>query len=259
MRSAIVRASAAAVLALATVAAAPDNGTTTEALALGTLVKASFTTADGRVVRVESAIYPRELVTFRVLDWPFGGPPGETVRRSLQAGVLAAVDGGYIVNGHPDGLLEIGGRVHEPPVARLSGVVGRAKDDTPVVAPVRDVEAASLRDAIQSGPFVVDPGGAIGIRRDDGTRARRALVIVGDGSIGFAITSDCGLSELARALVASPRVFGVERVERALNLSGDGAAGLAVRLPNDRVESVPELARLRTVLQIVKRASATAP
>jgi len=253
LRKTVLRACAAAALALATAGAAPDSGMTVEPLAVGSLVRSAFVAPGGRVVRVESAVFPRALVTFRVLDWPYGGPKGETVRRSLQAGVLAAVDGGYVVNGRPDGLLEIDGRVHELPVAHLSGVVGSAKDDAPVVAPVKDVEAAGLRDAIQSGPFLVDPGGALGIRRDDGARARRALVVVGDQQIAVAITSRCGLYELANALVGSPQTFGVAHVERALNLSGDGAAGFAVRLPNDAVESIPEFVRPRTVLTVVLR------
>ncbi len=259
MTCTILRATSAAALVLATAGAAPDASPSVEPLAVGSLVKSAFVVPGGRVVHVESAVFPRELVTFRVLDWPYGGPAGETVRRSLQAGVLAAVDGGFVVNGRPDGLLEIDGRVHAPPVAHLSGVVGSAKDDAPVVASVKEVDAAGLRDAIQSGPFIVDPGGALGIRRDDGERARRVLVIVSDRHIAVAITSPCGLYELANALVGSPRTFGVAHVERALNLSGDRAAGFAVRLPNDAVESVPEFLRPRTVLTVVLRAGVRAP
>ena len=104
--SAILRALSAAALARATAGAVPHAAPPGEPRAGGARGEAAVATPGGRVVRVESAVFPRELVTFRVLDWPFGGPKGETVLRSLQAGVLAAVDGGFVVNGRPDDAVE---------------------------------------------------------------------------------------------------------------------------------------------------------
>jgi hypothetical protein len=160
-------------------AAAPAGSTSVEPLAIGTLVRSSFTASVHRTVLVQAAIFPRERVTFGVLDYPLGGPVGETVRRSFSPEVVAAVTGGYFGPGYrPKGLLEIGGSVHEPARSDLSGIVGSMVDGTPVVEPAAGVPTAALKDAIQAGPFIVDPGGVFGILSDDHQHARRAIVFV---------------------------------------------------------------------------------
>ncbi len=248
----------AALLVIAALGAAPEPSSSVQPLALGSLVVSQFVTARGDVVHVEAAVFPRDRVTIRVVDRPLGGPPGQIVRRAMEPKALAAINGGYSTGRFaPDGLYEIDGRVRQPARSGLSGVVGSTKDGTPIVARPDEVDAGSIRDAVQSGPFVVDPGGANGIRSDDGSRARRSLVVVSDGSIAFAITSACGLYDLAQALVASPQTFGVDRVERALNLAGGPSTGFAVRLPSNDIHSVPETFRLRTVLTIEQRAAET--
>ena len=156
-------------------------------------------------------------------------------------------------------MLEIDGVVRQPARVGLSGVVGSASDDAPVVAVAEGIDTAKLRDALQTGPFLVDPGGAHGIRRDDGKRAQRSLVILTKDRIAIAVTSRCGLYDLATALVRSPWLFGVDHVERALNLDGGPSSGFAVRLLSGDVESVPESTRLRTVLTIVERSPSPTP
>ena len=243
--------------ASAMLGAAPAGGPTAEPLALGTLVRSSFVASDHRTVHVQAAIFPRDRVTIGIVDYPLGGPPGEMVSRAFSPPVVAAVTGGYFDARYPRGLLELGGKVHEPARTGLSGIAGSMADETPVVIPAADFSAFSLKDAIQAGPFVVDPGSAFGIRRDDRQYDRRAIVFLADDSIGVALTSSCTLYELAEGLTRSPAAFGVERVERALNLSGGPSAGMAVRLPDGRVESDPERIRIRTVLTIRRRAAKT--
>ena len=241
-------------LVLATLGVAPPPSPSVQNMALGTFVRSSFTASDRRTVQVQAAVFPRDRVTLGVVDLPLGGPVGETVTRAFGPGVVAAVTGGFFGPGyHPKGLLEIGGSVHDPARADLSGFAGSSKDGTPVVAPIAYLATASMNDAIQAGPFVVDPGGKFGIRSDDGQHARRTIVILSEDAVGVALTSSCTLYELADGLVASPKSFGVDHVERALNLSGGPSAGFAVRLPNGSVESDPERVRIRTVLTIRTR------
>ena len=242
--------------ATAMLGAAPASAPSVEPLALGTLVRSSFVASDRNVVQVQTAIFPRDRVTIGIVDYPLGGPVGETVSRAFSPPVVAAVTGGFFVGGYrPKGLLEIGGSVREPARDDLSGIVGSLADETPVVIPAKGVATAALKDAIQAGPFVVDPGGSFGIRSDDRQHARRAIVLLAGESIAVALTSSCTLYELAEGLTRSPAAFGVERVERALNLSGGPAAGIAVRLPDGRVEGDPERIRIRTVLTIRRRAA----
>jgi hypothetical protein len=248
----LTRASLAA-LAVAMLGAAPAVRTV-QPLAVGSFAVSQFVASGGNVVHVEAAVFPRDRVTIRVVDRPLGGPPGQIVLRAMEPQVLAAIDGGYFTQGFvPNGLYEIGGVVRQPARSRLSGVVGSAKDGTPVVDWANTIDVAAMRDAMQSSPFVVDPGGVNGIRRDDGSRQRRSLVVVSTDSIVFVTTSACGLYDLAKALVTSPQTFGVERVDRALNLGGGPSAGFAVRLPSNDMHSVPETIRIRTVLTIEER------
>jgi hypothetical protein len=252
----IRRAALALFAAIATLGAAPASGPTVEPLALGTFVRSNFVASGHRTVQVQAAIFPRDRVTIGIVDYPLGGPVGEMVSRAFSPPVLAAVTGGYFGAGYyPNGLLVIGGKVREPARADLSGIVGSLADETPVVVPSAGVSTASLQDAIQAGPFVVDPGGTFGIRSDDGHHDRRAIVFLAGEQIGVALTSSCTLYELAEGLTRSPTAFGVERVERALNLSGGPSAGIGVRLPDGRVEGDPERIRIRTVLTIRQRAS----
>ena len=243
--------------AAALLAAAPPNGPELLPLAIGTLVRSSFVASDHHIVQVQAAIFPRDRVTIGIVDYPLGGPVGGTVSRAFSPDVVAAITGSFFLQGYrPKGLLEIGGSVHEPARADLSGIVGSMTDDTPVVVPAAGVSTDALKDAIQAGPFIVDPGGSFGIRSDDRQHGRRAIVILSADKIGVALTSSCTLYELAEGLTQSPATFGVERVERALNLSGGPSAGIAFRLPSGRVEGDPEQIRIRTVLTIRKRAAA---
>ncbi len=242
-------------VAIATLAAARPSGPSTEPLALGMHVRSSFVASDQRTVQVEAAIFPRDRVTIGVVDYPLGGPVGEMVRRAFSPDVVAAVTGGYFGARFPRGLLEIGGSVHEPVRDDLSGIAGSLTDGTPVVIPAVGASTSALRDGIQAGPFIVDPGGGFGIRKDDHHHDRRAIVFLAGDTIGIALTSTCSLYELAEGLTRSPAAFGVEHVERALNLSGSLTAGIAVRFPDGRVEGDPERARIRTVLTIRRRSA----
>jgi Phosphodiester glycosidase len=254
-RAVLVRcvfAAACAVLtATAAVRAAGVEGS--QPLATGTFVRGSFV-ADRVTVDVQSAVFARDAVTLHVVEYPLGGPSGEMVRRALGPDDVAAITGGYFTQGNrPRGLLVLGGSVHEPPRNDLSGIVGSAADGAPVVAVSGTVATSALRDAVQAGPFVVDPGGLPGIHRNDRQHARRAIVIVSERSIAFAFTSSCTLYDLMNELLRYPETFGVEHVERALNLSGGPTAGLAVRLPGGEIEGEPERLRVRTVLTIRPR------
>jgi Phosphodiester glycosidase len=250
----MMRALLAACALLAAIGASPDPGPSVQPLAVGTLVKSHFVVRVRVVVQVEAAVFPRDRVSVGIIDYPFGGPPGATVSRSVVEHVLAAISGGYFRGGfQPAGLLVIDGAVHEPRSAPYSGVVGSTRDGRPVLTWADGLDPGTMRYAMQAGPFVVDPGGKPGIRSDDGHRQRRSLVIESADAIAVAVTSDCGLYDLMNALLGSPETFGVESVDRALNLSGGPSSGLAVRLPNGGVESVPEQMRVRSVLTIVER------
>lgn len=256
----VLAACAVALTALGTAPpAVPAGGTaglevSSEPLQLGTLVKSSFRVSGDVTVSVESAVFPRDRVSIRVIDYPLGGPPGAMVARSVVEHVLAALNGGYFTaRGLPDGLVVIDGAVRSPAVAHLSGLVGSTRDGESIIGWLDGIDRRTLAYALQAGPFIVDPGGTAGIRRDSGERARRSIVIESDHAIAVAVTSACGLYDLMNALLLEPQAFGVDRVDRALNLDGGPSSGLAVRLPSGKVEQVPERTRIRTVLTVIER------
>ena len=80
----MLRVVATCALFIGAVAASPDAGISLQPLtAIGLLVQSAFVASDGGLVHAETATFPRDRVTLRVLDYPNGGPQGETVLRSL--------------------------------------------------------------------------------------------------------------------------------------------------------------------------------
>jgi hypothetical protein len=129
--------------------AAPVPVLETNLQPFGVMVSSRFVAPDRHVVEIAAAVYPRDRVSLRVEDIPFGGPRGETLMRLVRRDVLAAVTGGYSKLGNrPDGLLVLDGDVRSAPRAGLSGVAGSAADGEPVVAPVDAVDVRSLQDAV---------------------------------------------------------------------------------------------------------------
>jgi hypothetical protein len=83
-------------------------------------------------------------------------------------------------------------------------------------------EADAARDILQAGPYVIDPGGKVGIRSRTGTAAKRSLVAMKkDGSILIITTSPVFLDQLAKILKEE-----LPEIERALNLDGGPSTGL---------------------------------
>jgi len=158
------------------------------------------------------------------------------------AGAIAAINGGYYAQDfRTDGLLRING-IEPTPISKaavMSGFVAissdgmislRSRDDGPGDAP-------SVR---QSGPFIIDAGGTVGIRMTpDAPMARRSLVAISSGGIVLLIaTSDVTLYDLALCLHDAPAGFATAGIERALNLDGGPSTALVVSgLPTPQVFS----------------------
>ena len=98
----------------------------------------------------------------------------------------------------------------------------------------------NARAALQAGPFIVDPGGRIGINRKRGPRARRSAVCLRPSGevLVVAVTGGISLHELARTLAAPPP--GGYGCERAINLDGGTSTQVFARFGN-RIFDVPGL------------------
>jgi len=141
-----------------------------------------------------------------------------------------AINGGYFDGSFsPVGLRIFRGAVNAPAISRppLSGFI--SINDKQVID-VTKVQPAAALYALQTGPFVIDPGGIVGINPSATSTNRRTVIAVADNDVFFLITSDLSLFDLANILHDLPGAFGVTKIDRAINLDGGPSTGMAVRL-----------------------------
>lgn len=158
-----------------------------------------------------------------------------------------AINGGYFDAAFaPLGLYRIDRRQAVPMLTRppLSGVVTIDSAGRLDFAMRDDPTAPS---AFQAGPFVIDPGGATGIRHDDGKLAERTVIATDDHSLCVIVTTPATLRAVADALHDRPDAFGLSRVDRALNLDGGPSAGFVLNVDGRRVASPPR-GRIRSAV-----------
>ena len=98
-----------------------------------------------------------------------------------------------------------------------------------------------LQSAVQCGPLLVDPGGRMGIRRNDFDRQNRTAICLRPGSI-VVVVAEGGLSlfELAEVLSASQANGGLG-CDVALNLDGGPSTQAVFRSEKERM-AVPPMA-----------------
>ena len=163
--------------------------------------------------------------------------PLDELAQSLDA--LIMINGGYFDHElQPVGLnVRAGEQVQAiDEQGSLSGVV--MIDDAGAIQLVRRQDyapASTLVEAIQAGPFLIDPGGERGIYSNDFKRAERSAIgMTENGRIVLLTTSEVTLFELAAILDSDPAAIGVGRFDRVLNLDGGPSCGLYLQsLPDE--------------------------
>lgn len=191
----------------------------------------------------------------RLLDQSPTFPVGaRTVAQSrvLVPTALAAINGGYFEPSfQPSGLLVIAGKTLQPLSTEgvLSGIVALDALGRIRLLP-RDAALEGVHTAIQAGPFIIDPGGVVGVRPKPAA-ANRSLIATDDhGRVLLLATGALTLHQVAGLLHDHPQALGLERVERALNLDGGPSTGLSLAL-DDPAWSVAERGPVRNVLVVV--------
>ena len=145
--------------------------------------------------------------------------------------------------------------VERSPLAAVgvqSAIIGADADGAPFLRQRTD-GSAGLRWAVQAGPFVVDPGGALGVNPRPAL-ARRVVLALADGGalVALASAGPLTLHEIARLLMDSPALLGVTRIERAINCDGGPSAGLALSAPA-AAWSLAEPGPVRSVILLLPR------
>lgn len=226
---------------------------------LGAGVARRLQWTDGvRKVALVAATFPVRSVRLRIADQgpAFPRDARTVAQHRADSQALLAMVGGYFR--HPDfshdGLCLIEGAEVSPlaPKAVLSAIIGADMDGAPALR-TRDEGGAGLHWAVQAGPFVIDPGGVLGVNPRPAFARRAVLALADDGSlVALASAGPLTLHEMARLFIDHPAVLGVTRIERAINCDGGPSAGLALGAPA-AAWSLVEQGPVRTVILLIPR------
>jgi uncharacterized protein YigE (DUF2233 family) len=145
---------------------------------------------------------------------------------------VAAVNGGYFTRKFaPAGLLLVDGRTASPrsDETALSGFLAIDADGK-VTLRRRSDDLSGVTSVRQAGPFLIDPGGEIGIRPSEHPAVARRTVVLAttSGQVALVTTTDVTLHDLATCLHDHAAGFGIRGVERALNLDGGPSTAMSV-------------------------------
>ena len=173
-----------------------------------------------------------------------------------ESGDVLAINGGFFDTDSrerltPSGLLIVDGAVVRDVTDKGSGIVLATADGVGIVRR-QDFRAAGVVHAVQSGPLLVDPGGKLGIYKEDFDRQNRSAICL-DGSTIRIVMVEGGLSllELARVL-SSPREAGGLACEVALNLDGGPSTQAVARIGSQELSLVGRW-RIQNALVIARR------
>lgn len=155
---------------------------------------------------------------------------------ALDASAIVSINGGYFdPEANPVGLLRIEGREVQRATSKplLSGALVIDGSGRLSVVARDDPRVRTAPSARQVGPFIIDPGGTIGVSRDPSAVAERTVVAVCERADTFAVitTTPTTLYDLACCLKKYPAALWMPEVERAINLDGGPSTGSVVMIP----------------------------
>ncbi len=151
----------------------------------------------------------------------------DDIRRHWETGYAFLLNGGYFNTEDftPVGLTRIEGvEINRNVAPRLSGFVAITEGGSLQILTKAD-DVAGFTTVVQCGPFLVDPGGILGLKSRDGRVARRTVVgVMKDQTLVFAVAEPITLFDLARAMMAE-----FPSLDRLLNLDGGPSTALKAR------------------------------
>lgn len=161
---------------------------------------------------------------------PAGGVDFKALAQAQDARLM--INGGFFdTSVGPVGLLIREGQTVQPisEQASLSGLVCISSDGKLVLKHREDDVGPDVREAIQAGPFLIDPGGEPGIHTEDLKLAQRSAIgISAAGEVVLLTASECTLYQFATILRTRAKQLGVQRFDRVLNLDGGPSSGLFI-------------------------------
>jgi exopolysaccharide biosynthesis protein len=179
--------------------------------------------ASGEEATLDLAIFSIKSVAVRVVDNPSGDDLSAVAKRLHP---LAAVNGGYFdPQNEPVGLVISDGKVIAPfrKARLLSGVLVASKGRVDLVRSTEYSSRKSATTALQCGPFLVDGGAPVAGLNNTRPARRTFFITSGPDRAGVGFCSSVTLAELG-AILATPRVTGEAKVQRALNFDGGSSS-----------------------------------
>jgi uncharacterized protein YigE (DUF2233 family) len=160
---------------------------------------------------------------FALLDVP-SKREGDNIRSYWNAtNHIVMINGGYFnPDFRPTGLFRVDGRtINAEQSKKLSGFIGIDKSGKLHILSRQD-KLELYPSLMQSGPFVIDPGGQMGIRSRSGAPARRTLVgLTKTDDLVIIVTEPIYLLDLAEFIAKR-----FPSIERLLNLDGGPSTAL---------------------------------
>ena len=168
-------------------------------------------------------IFSVDNVGFQLLDVPRKIEGDDILNYWDRTHQLMMINGGYFeADFSPTGYYKLQGRLSSKKrPANLSGFV--AFDDAGKILLLTAKDSLDKYPTVlQSGPYVIDPGGAIGIKSRSGKKAKRTLIgLTEDHSLVIVVSKPILLYDLARAIKKK-----MPSIERLLNLDGGPSTAL---------------------------------
>jgi hypothetical protein len=147
--------------------------------------------------------------------------------KSLSDRFDVVINGGYYDSANkPSGVLKVAGVVVESNISnKLSGSLIFNKHGNIDLALMNSVKMPDWDNVLQNGPFIVDPGGGLGIRSNDGKIADRVcLAVYENGDCAIIYAKDMSLFVLATKIHRNEK-----KLKSVLNMDGGPMAGIWVK------------------------------
>lgn len=196
----------------------------------------------------ESILRP-DKVELKIVDQPLRDKEHATIKQAVlrEKGFLG-INGGYFdLSFQPDGWCVVDGKEITPPSGKkiLSGLLSIPKGKKIPRLDLFSNRPAEVFSAIQTGPFLIDPGGKMGIRQKDGPLAPRTVIAQTAKSLVIITTSPITLYDLADQLTTL--YVADEKIDRALNLDGGPSTGIFLQSGDYTIDE-PEHWPVRNIL-----------
>lgn len=219
----------------------------------GALYRFSLDLGGGERVFCTAAALPRRSFAARIVEHP----ARENARMAVQSigrstNATVAINGGRF-NGAfaPDGLLIVDKRMVGQKRADWIGYLTIDADGNAAVTDKPDVHHAKY--AVQGDPLIIEPGGKMGMIREDDKRFRRSLIVQSGDVIFALVTTPVTLFSLAYALLERPDVLYVNHFDAALNLSGAATTSFYAKLTDGEEVNVSAFWPNRDVVTFTPR------